>query len=158
MSMGWDGGRRNSVEMVHFGRMSFASVVGLWRRRFGWVVVVQTCLEFGRLPRIPGAMDRPRSFRETAVGNEAVRAHRTARCRNWNSLLMSIDAMKRGVVKEVWVAVHDQISVGVHQTYDHWEAVQTELRSRQRQCLSHRLLVDTLGGERCSDWCQPLSR
>ena len=71
---------------------------------------------------------------------------------------MSIDAMKKGVGQEVWVAAYDQFLVEVHQTYDHWEAVQTELQSRQRQCLYDRLFVDIPEGERCSGWCQPLSR
>ena len=66
---------------------------------------------------------------------------------------MSIGAMKMGVVQEVLVAAYDQNFVGVHQTYDHREAVQTELRSRQRQYLYYHLLDDTLvdtpGGERC---------
>lgn len=82
-----------------------------------------------------GAMDRPQSSRGPAVENEAVCAHQMVRSMSWNSLLMSIDAMKRGVVQEVWAAAYDHFLVGIHQTCGHWEAVQAELRSQQRQCL-----------------------
>ena len=59
---------------------------------------------------------------------------------------MSIDAMRMGVVEEVSVvAAYDQSFVAVHWTFRHWVAVQAELRSRQRQCLQYRLLVDAPG-------------
>ena len=82
-----------------------------------------------------GAMDRPQSSQGTAAGNEAVCALRTVRLMSWNSLLMSIGAMKRGVAQEVWAAAYDHFLVGIHQTCGHWEAVQAELRSQQRQFL-----------------------
>lgn len=58
--------------------------------------------------------DQPQNSQRTVKANEAAYALQTVIYRSWNSLLMSIDAMRMDVVKGVCLVVCNHCSVEVH--------------------------------------------